>query len=290
MRFPQVAGLVAFLATTTLFPASGRADEVAACVKASEDGQQLRDDGKYKRAREQFVMCSRDACPGIVKKDCTEWLQALDRSTPSVVVGARDAAGKDLVDVKVMLDGQPFVTKLDGKPLPVDPGAHTMRYEAAGSPPVEEQVVIHAGEKNRPLMVRFAGPAAPPEAPRTVPGPPAPSGGSGGVPTAAIVVGAIGVVALGSFTFFGITGKGDVSDLRSSGCAPNCDPAKVDAARNKLILADISLGVGVVALGVATWMVLANMKTAPTGVTTGLTHVDVRAVAGGGVAEIGARF
>ena len=288
---PQVVGLVAAVATILLVPSVSRADDVGVCVKASEDGQQLRDDGKYKRAREQFVTCSRDVCPGIVKKDCTEWLQALDRSTPSVVVGARDAAGKDLTDVKVTVDGQPFITRLDGRPLPIDPGAHVMRYEAAGVPPVEEQVVVHAGEKNRPLMVRFTDPAPKPEPVRVAPERPAPSasGGGGGVPTAAIVVGAVGVVALGSFTFFGITGKGDVSDLRGS-CAPSCDPTKVDAARNKLIIADISLGVGVVALGVATWMVLTNMKSAPTRVTTGLTRVDVRAVAGGGVAEFGARF
>jgi hypothetical protein len=272
-------------------PTVARANEVTTCVKASEQAQSFRDDGKYKKAREQLLVCSRDVCPGLVKKDCVGWLQELDASMPSVVITARDPNGKDLVDVKVTVDGQPFTDKLDGKPLTIDPGKHAFHYQAAGAPPVDEDVVMHAGEKNRPLSVKLGNPPPPPprpELPETTP----PQGDNGagrhGPPVAAFIIGGVGVLALGSFAFFGLTGKSDVSDLRN-GCAPRCDQSEVDKARTKLILADISLGVGVVALGVATYMILANRSAAT--VTTGaLTNVDVAAVPGGGVAHVGGRF
>jgi hypothetical protein len=153
---------------------------------------------------------------------------------------------------------------------------------------VEDRVVMHAGEKNRGLLVRLGpAPTAPPPPPAG--DHPTPASGGGGIPVAAIVLGGLGVVALGSFTYFGLTGKSDVSDLKNT-CAPNCEQSKVDSARSKLIIADISLGVGVVAIGVATWMILTNKSPAPPAVTTGLTHFDVRPAPGGGVAEIGARF
>ncbi len=285
MRAATFALAVALSTAAWLTPRTAAADDIAKCVKASEEAQLLRDDGKYKRARELFVACTRDACPGIVKKDCTEWLAALDQSMPSVVISAKDGAGRDLTNVKVTVDGQPFADKLDGKPLALDPGEHALRFEAPGAAPVDDRLVMHAGEKNRALTVRL-GPA--PVAATPTPPEPAPTRG-GGVPGAAIAaLGAVGVVAIGSFAFFGLTGRSDVSDLRSS-CAPNCDPSKVDTARGKLIIADISLGVGVVALGVATWMVLTSAASPPPA-RTGITGVDVRAVAGGGVAEIAARF
>ncbi len=288
----SVAALL--VAGVALLPKAASADEISVCVKASEQGQQLRDEGKYKRAREQFAACTRDACPAIVRKDCTEWLTQLDQSMPSVVIGARNAAGRDLVDVKVTIDGQAFLEKLDGKPVTLDPGEHAIHYETAGAAAVDERVVIHAGEKNRALSVQLGPAATPPPPPASAPpasatGAPAPSSSRLSPPV--IVLGAVGAVALGSFAFFGVTGKGDVSDLRGS-CAPNCEPSKVDAARTKLIVADISLAVGIVALGAATYLFLSGSKARARGTTGGatFTHVDVRPVAGGGVAELGARF
>ena len=58
------------------------ADEVAVCVKASEQAQSLKDEGKLKRAREQLLICSRDALP----EKIPAWLvssQAKKASSPS---------------------------------------------------------------------------------------------------------------------------------------------------------------------------------------------------------------
>ncbi len=290
MRFMSRPGAFAVLAAALLFPASSHAQDVAACVQASEQAQSLRDEGKYKKAREQLFICSRDACPAVVRKDCVQWLQELDASMPSVVITAKDGNGKDLVDVKVTVDGQTFAERLDGKPIPLDPGKHTVRYEAAGVPPVEEELMIHAAEKNRLLNVKLgkASPDVSTPPPSTTLPPDTDKPSRGGIPASAFVIGGIGVVALGSFAFFGLTGKADVSEMRST-CAPNCEEARVSSARTKLLLADVSLTVGVVALGVATWMIISGSKSAPAS-TASVSRVDVRPIAGGGVAEFGGRF
>jgi hypothetical protein len=75
-----------------------------------------------------------------------------------------------------------------------------------------------------------------------------------GIPTLAIVFGAVGVAALGSFVYFAVDAKSDVDDLEDT-CAPGCDQSDVDRASRKALIADISLGVGVVALAAAGWVV-----------------------------------
>jgi hypothetical protein len=248
------------------------------CASAAEHAQQLRDEGKYRRAREQMLVCARDVCPRAVKNDCGKWLGEIDRDAPTVVLGARDARGADLLDVKVSMDGTPVQERLDGKPVVVDSGEHTFRFEAKDGTVKEEKVLIRAAEKGRSILATFGGgpaKAAPPSEPKEKPGSIAPI----------VVLGGVGVLALGGFAFFGITGKNDVDDLQ--GCKPNCRQDDVDSARTKLILADVSLGVGIVALGIATYLLV----TRPSGhATTGNLRLNAGALAGGGYAALGGHF
>ena len=63
----------------------------------------------------------------------------------------------------------------------------------------------------------------------------------------------LGVVALGSFAVFGLQGRADAADLRAGcGATASCTDDQVGAVRSKYLIADISLGVGIVALGAAT--------------------------------------
>ena len=109
----------------------------------------------------------------------------------------------------------------------------------------------------------------------------------------------MGVLALGSFAIFGLIGKSDVDDLES--CRGHCAESDVDHARTKLIVADISLGVGIVALGVATYMFFTRPKEAPNGVSVkagtsskpfGLSGVafDAGPTVGGAVGGLRAAF
>jgi hypothetical protein len=285
-----------------------RADEPTKemCVLASEQAQTLRDEGKLKSARAQLVTCSSSSCPGVVRRDCEKWLTEVDAAQPTVVVGARDPRGNDVPGTHVSLDGVPFADRLDGRPLPVDPGEHVFHYDAPGVLSLDQRAVIRVGEKNRMLTVVLSPTAShatvappPPAAASPAMSPPsaatsstdattpardepAPSGGSH-VPAGTWVFGGLGVVALGSFAYFGISGKNDVSNLRST-CAPNCAQSDVDSAHTKLVVADVSLGVGVVALGVATWILLANHSDSPP------VQAAVIPLPGGAAGALGARF
>lgn len=265
------------------------ADEAGKCAAASNQAQDLRSANKLRAAREQLVTCVRDVCPSMVRNDCAQWIGEVDQALPTIVVSATDASGHDLVAVKVTMDGEVLATTLAGTAVNVDPGPHAMHYETAGSPPVDEQLVFRAGEKNRAVKVHFGGGTAPGgSTPGTATPPPPQEPPSSGkhIPTASIVLGVVGIVALGGFVAFGVTGKSDADNLRST-CAPNCAQSDVDSVKTKLHLADASLGVGVVALAVAAYLWATNDSGAPSAAATGF---DVRPSPGGGVVTFGSRF
>ena len=282
--------VAAFMSTIVVGTGRASADEREQCAAAADQAQQLRDDGKYRRAREQMLICARDACPGPIKSDCGKWLDDLDRDAPTVVIGAKSGT-QDVTDVKVSIDHVVVTEKLDGKPMMVDSGEHTFKFEYQGQIK-EERVLLRATEKAR-LVTMIFGPATPPKPPPPPPKPPATTEEPSLVP--AIVIGGIGVLAIGSFALFGIQGKNKVADLQK--CSPRCAESDVDKARTKLIIADISLGVGVVALGIAAYMILtrpkAEAKVAPRGANaTKRANVtfDFGPVQGGGAAALSGKF
>jgi len=300
-----VRGMFAVLAATTTLLATetaARADDREQCASAADQAQQLRDEGKYRRAREQLLICARDVCPSPIKRDCLDWLTQVENTAPTVVFSAKDAT-RDLSDVKVSVDGVAVTDRLDGKPVQMDLGKHTVKFEYQGQTK-EEDVVIGAGQKNRNVTVTF-GSAPPPGGPAGPTPPPGAETSKSGSIVPALVVGGIGVVALGSFAFFGLGGKSDVSHLEDT-CKPHCAESDVDKARTKLIIADISLGVGIVALGVATYLLVtrpkidADVKTGQTSAPppraktakSGLRDVsfDFGALQGGAMGSVGARF
>jgi hypothetical protein len=128
-------------------------DEKARCLDAADQGQSQRDDGKYRAARESFVVCSRDVCPNIVAQSCMRWLREVDEDAPTVVAGAKDEQGVDLTEVHVFFDGEPFTSQLDGRPLAADAGEHVFRFERDTGSSAERRVVLRAGEKARIVTV-----------------------------------------------------------------------------------------------------------------------------------------
>ncbi|TKD03507.1 hypothetical protein [Polyangium fumosum] len=225
----------------------------AQCAAAFEEGQELEKAGRLVEARGKFVFCSAEACPAVVRDECATMLPRVESSLPTIVPGLRDAQGNDVVSAEVTLDGTVLTKTLDGQPIAVNPGPHTLRFVAPNAAPVERQVVVRVGEKNRVITVDLeAKGAAAPASPNGGPDEPAASGTSG-KRVASYVLGGLGVVSLGAFAYLGITGKGDLAGLRDGcGRTQSCAEADVDAVKTKLLLADVSLGVGVVSLGVAT--------------------------------------
>jgi hypothetical protein len=296
MRLAPVVlcAIAAIAASTIVAPRAAAADDKAQCLTASDQGQSLRDDGKYHKAREAFAACAREACPTIVRRDCMKWLADLEQSWPSVVVGAKDDKGADLVDVKVEVDGALLVSRLDGNPAPVDPGEHVFRFETAGYPPVEQRVVVRAGEKSRLIAAQFApstpappGEGAAPAAGTTTPDQRTPHG----MRTSAWVFGGLAVAAFGTEAFFGLSGLSDRSHLKSQPCAQtaSCSQSSVDSIRTKFTVADIALGVGLVSAAISAYLFIASPGE-PAVVAAPASALDVRPVPGGATMDVTGRF
>ncbi|HZF50599.1 MAG TPA: hypothetical protein VE093_18200 [Polyangiaceae bacterium] len=229
------------------------------CASAYEQAQILRKERKLQKAEEQLAICAQKACPLFVRKECAQWSKDVKANIPTVVFEVRDASGKLLKDARVLINGKVLKDPIDEGEVVIDPGDHVLRYEVPGAEPIEQGVTIREGEKARKLSIQFdtTAPVAPPPPPEA-----AGSGDGGGPPVLALVLGGVGVVGLGAFVTLGVLGKNQRDDLRDT-CAPSCAEADVSSVRTKLLLADVSLGVGVVSLGVATYLFIASSGSKP---------------------------
>jgi hypothetical protein len=140
------------------------ADDKAACLAASSQGQTLRNAHQLLEAREQFRICSGQQCPGVVQHDCEDWLGEIDKSIPTVVLAAKDGSGHDLFDVTVTVDGKVIAKKLDGQALPLDPGPHTFRFDLADGTSATQQVLVREGDKLHDVSVVLQAGATTPAA------------------------------------------------------------------------------------------------------------------------------
>ncbi len=232
----------------------------------------------------------------MIRRDCTAWLEKVGVQIPSIVLGARDADGHDVLDAIVTVDGQPL-DRARGGPIELNPGPHVIRWESAGQPPVEMRVALRPQEKSRQVIATIGSSAsgaatiansaatstrelAPTGAEKTTDATPRP-----GLPVATYVFGGVGVVALGAFAYFGLRARRDSNALHD-GCAPACAHDDVTALKTKLVLADVALGVGALSLGAATFFALRG-ESAPRKATWDLR---VAPTVGGARAKVEIRF
>jgi hypothetical protein len=246
--------LIASALASLAHPLTARADEDvrATCVASYEDALAKEKRGALVEARRAYISCAAAACPKPVRTDCATYAEKISANLPSVVLGLQNEAGQDVFPFKATIDDKPVVNPTSGEAIELDPGPHVVRFEAANTVPVEMKILLRAGERNRPLIARIAVTAKPREDP---PPPPPPASDRGGIPTAAYVAGGVGVVGLGMFTGFAIAGASEKSHLKDT-CSPRCTDSEVSALRRDYIVADVSLAIGLVALGVATFFVL----------------------------------
>ena len=246
--------VVASLLTTVAVPSAAdqSQDPKGECFDASERAQELRSAGKLADARARLLVCVREGCPDVVRNDCARWLAEIDRLLPTVVLGARDSRGRDLPDVTVHMDGAVLAQRISGQAIAVDPGEHVFRFEHPGAEPVELRAVIGEGEKGRSVVASFPGP------------PGAAVGGDEWTPrdVGTIAVGGFGLAAAGVGAVLWIVGTSEIDDLRDQPCnspgpGGTCD---VDAARAKLLVGDIAVATGVIAIGVATLLYLTRPR------------------------------
>ena len=234
-----------------------RAEDPAACVDNAERGQAVRDAGKLLEARELFVQCSQASCPAPVRKACVQWLLDLDGRIPSIVPSARDVEGRDVADARLSIDGIVVPGPANGGAIRVDPGRHVVVFEHAGRR-AEEAIVAREGERARIVEVVLPSGAVPLAPARNERARPAARGAGGGgptIPTAAFVLGGVGVVGVGLFGYLAATGASDYASLRDT-CSPHCAHDDVARIRTRFAIADISLAVGAAALTAAAILIL----------------------------------
>jgi hypothetical protein len=252
-RIPALGLAVTVIATA----GSARADDRTDCLRAASKGQTLRDEHQLIEARAQFRVCARQVCPAVVRRDCATWLDAAERSLPTVVVSARDAGGTDLVDVTVRVDGAPLATRLDGRAVAMNPGPHVFHFQEPDGTSVHQTIVIDEGRQDQSVAVVFPGPPAvaaevprepAPPVPAEAPPPPSPPRATPTSPNPALppstpeasassplrpigwVLGAFGLAGLGAGTVLGVVA---VNDKNAAACDPGgyCDAGRLRDAR-----------------------------------------------------------
>lgn len=262
-RFVSLAALLALVPTS-----SARADETEACVDANEQSIQLRNEHKLLAARAASAKCAAPSCPEDVRRVCSERALKLNDVIPSILFTVKDGSGHDVLGVKVTVDGAPAATDPSMNSLELDPGPHTFVFEAAGQR-VEQSFLLRERERQRGEAI-VLGPAAPAAAP------PAASVAPRSVPpphvdcTAGWVVGGIGVASLVGGSVAGVLALTLRADSNSLCPGNQCTQAGVDKNNDAIAAAwvsDFGIGIGLVGVGVATYLLLRSGDQAPAAVS-----------------------
>jgi hypothetical protein len=297
---PARLALVLTLLGGVIAGSSAHAQTKEQCAQAYEDAQSLQMEHRLLEAREQLVTCTHEKCPKAVSADCWRWLASVEASTPTLVIAARSAAGDDLVDVTLSLDGRAVENEMIGKAMSVDPGPHVLRAEAPGFLPAEERVVVREGEKARIFSLVLAPlprELSAAEAPAVEAAPPEPEpasdAGRARLKVASYVLFGVGVAAAGAGTYLAYDGYRDGKTMRDT-CRPRCDDSEVDAARLRLTLGHAALGLGAAALasGLVTILVASarDAEETPEPSDEDSVGLDVALLPRGGFAGLRGRF
>ncbi len=269
------------------WPSTARS-ETNSCPSAYEQAQELRAEGKLREARRKLEGCVAPTCSEFVRAECSRWLVEVEASLPSVVLVAK-RAGKEADHVRVLCDEELLVDNLNGKAVTVDPGPHTLRFLMDGMDPVSDKFVFREGEKNRLIAVNFGSnvtttTAAPKSQPPDLA--PVTPQTTNWLPYG---LGGLGVLGVAGFAVLGAMGNSELAE-RERTCAPACSNSEVGPIKTKYLLADLSLGIGVVSLGVAGYLLVTSRHDNGPRATARASEFDVHFLNHGGYAAIRTHF
>jgi hypothetical protein len=283
--------LIAFLVGGASLGSVATAAESTTCADSYEKAQEEKAAGHLKAALVQLKSCIDPTCPKFIRDDCVRWMDQTESALPTVVFAAR-RDGKDLTDVEVASDGEPLLSSLDGKAVPVDPGSHDFSFSVPGFAPINRQMLIREGERNRIIDVEFGIPHDSVASLTSTTSADASRPGKPGAFTRYLPYGLAGLGALGvaGFALFGIEGNSQKGDLERS-CSPYCQSSQVDSVKTKYLLADTCLAVGLVSAGVATYLFLTRHSAGASG-RDHATSIEFapRTSGGGGVVQVFTAF
>jgi hypothetical protein len=253
---------MAWLCVMVGVPAA-RADNLETCIRAAESAQEERARGRFTDARAALSVCSQDSCPAAIRADCTRWSADIEKEQPRLTFRVRARSGARLTSVRVRVDGVLVKQNVDGTPVPIDPGAHRVEFEADGFTPHPERVEMRQGAARELDVVLDEVPA-----PTKEPSPAASSSARDPEVRPLVqpsiipwIAGGTAAVGLLGFTYFGLSAHSLASTLDR--CAPRCNPADVQTLRTRAYLADGLLGVGLIGAGVTAWWFLLRPESSP---------------------------
>jgi hypothetical protein len=235
------------------------------CFDANESAQSLRASGKLREAQDKLALCAARSCPGPVRKDCTERLDEVQRALPTVVLAVRSAQGGDMTAVRVQMDGAPLVATLGGAAMAIDPGPHTLTFEAEGFAPHQQEILVLEAEKERSVSVVLQPAEERRAAPAPAPEPPAPVQAQGSRPAPVaqglstrrwigLASAGLGLVAVGVGGALALEAKSqfDTAETETGPSRHNDSVSAVNAGN----VATVVMGVGgaLVACGAVLWL------------------------------------
>jgi hypothetical protein len=253
------------LAGVLAYAAPGRAEEAAPpgdssasltrCIESHERAGILRLEERWEEARQAMLACAEASCPLALRTDCGRWLEEFTEMLPTLlVVVERDDDGRE--PVRLSLDGRELDLSEPLHPIEVLPGTHRLTFNLASYAPVESEVTVRVGEKNKVVRVRFAREPSKAPAPERAPPPPAPMQSSHR-PVPGLTYGFAG----GALLAFGASGAmlaaalSRRDDARER-CAPGCYDGQRQEVERLLLGADLAAAGGIVfsALAVYTFV------------------------------------
>ncbi|MFZ5895405.1 MAG: hypothetical protein ACOY0T_30395 [Myxococcota bacterium] len=259
---------------------------VERCVNLHEQARIQRVQEQWQLARESMTACAAETCPLALRVDCQDWLEELARVLPSLLIVIERDDG-DTSPVRLELDGREITLPEPLGPIELLPGTHRLRASMLGRTPIELEVSLQKGEKNRVVHLRFARPApvsVPPSEPVKTSAPsPHPSRPRRPIPTETYLLSG---GALAAFTTSGILLGSALSSLSAArdSCAPVCEGSMRESIDRRLLAADLFGGLGFALTGAALYTFLtrpsetkphvpaANVKVAPGYAAISLEH------------------
>jgi len=229
-------------------PPAATGGEAEGCFAAAERAQPLMRQHKFREARADLETCARDVCPKVARNDCRAWLAQVVEQQPSIVIVGHAERGGEVHEVhgiRATVDGGEIVEHADAAPFAIDPGPHHLKLERVGALPVEEDVEVAPGDRERVIPANWRDAAPPP------PPPPRPTEPARPVPPSVYVMGAVGAIGAGVGAYLEIAGLSKRSQLDTQ-CKPTrtCAQTDVDTAHDYTRAGDITLaGAGVFLAG-----------------------------------------
>lgn len=232
------------------------------CLAAYSEGQRARKGGEFGKARALLAQCGGASCPAALHGDCQRWLAEVESATPRSVFRVLSPSGDEIEGVQLAVDDAPH-RPLDGRAIQFDPGEHWLEFQAPGFQKLRQKQSFVEGE---PLVIRtvhlqplaggeqVAAPKTSPQGGARAASLPAPEAATGSTNLPIWLGVGAGAVGAAGFSYFGLEARRDEKALGS--CSPDCADERVEGVEREYLLANVSLGIGVVGLlGAAAWLV-----------------------------------